>query len=81
MLVPDQVSLSGIGCGIKANHLEGQAKLRLIGANCRPRFLLPIQLDKSVGKELLREIGMANIKDKWSLFSLCGCCSSEESAE
>lgn len=71
------ISLSGIGFGIKANHFEGQAKVRLIGANCRPRCLQPTQLDKSVGKRVSECNLNSDIKDKWSLFSLVCCCSSE----
>lgn len=76
--MPEQAfPLTGIGSRIKANHLEGQAKLRLIRANCRLRFLLLVQLDKCAEKELLRDVLNGDIRDEWSSFSLGACCSSE----
>lgn len=69
------ISLTETGFHIKANHLEGQVKLRLIGVNCRPRFFMPIQFHKSVGRELLREIWAAKMKNELSLFSQRACSS------
>lgn len=72
------ICLSGIGFCIKANHLE--AKLRLIGGNCGPTFLLSIQFDKSVGKELLGEIGPAILKTS-GVYSHRSVDAHQESAE
>lgn len=53
---------------IKANHLEGQVKLRLIGVNCGQGFfpLMLILLDEYVERESLRGSWAAEtLKKKW----------------